>query len=349
MSTRAPPVPNQQTYHIITRDPEEHMRAIHFVYAGDPNGNSINSPFTITQNLFQELKSTGLHVHYYDWCHTGPLHPVGPDDIIIGHPNYPPNTATRRLFRSSATPHKFLIFPIHHGIPSINLPFSDLVARARHVFGIMGPYWYDTLEHSQLAAWKDKITRLDMAIDSTSYPYCKQKWNQRGHRVFTYIGCDRPEKGLKHLYEIFSRVPHTLHVYGNVDGANPLHKLPNVKLNGYTITSAKFGQDLCNMTDAFINTSISDANPTTLLEAGCWGLVVVCSPQSGYYGTTNPFLSLDIGNIQSCINQINYIQNADEHLLRSQSISQRTYIEVNLNWGYFRETIKHKLVELGAL
>lgn len=316
-------------------------RTIHLVYAGDPGPNHLHSPYNITHHLYHHFKDRGYTVHYYDWCHTGDLNPVAPNDLILGHPNYPANTPIQRLFTETSTPHKYLIFPIHHAIPEINQPFTTLVHAAKKVFGIMGPYWYDTLEQSALASWKPKITRLDMAIDTKTHPWVRHGFNPKGQRTFAYIGCDRPEKGTHNLYEIFRKVPYTLHVYGNFSDC-PLLTLPNVKYHGFIETSPAFAHGLCRLTDVFLNTSISDANPTTLLEAAAWGLVVACSKQSGYWPGA-PFWGLNLDDTPGIINLLQYVQTCDEQVLLDQAHHQRICIEDRYTWERFLNTITNNI------
>ena len=312
----------------------------HFVYAGDPGDTKISSPYTITQNLYKHLTAQGHKIHYYDWCHTGPLAPVGPKDIILAHPNYPTNTPTQRLFQEP-TPNKYLIFPIHHGDPSINAPFTPLVHQAKHVFGIMGQYWFDTLNDNTLPGWKPKITRLDMAINPNHYPASRQKFHPPGQRTFAHIGCDRPEKGTHILHDIFQGTQHQLHIYGNFNDS-PLLRLPNVKYHGYVQTTPEFGLELCNKTDVFLNTSTSDANPTTLLEATCWGLPVACTPQSGYW-PDQPFWGLNPNDLHGIHNLLKYIQEATNQTLWNQLEKQRQKINQSHTWNQFLTTITNKI------
>jgi glycosyltransferase involved in cell wall biosynthesis len=322
------------------------VKTIHFVYAGNPHIDHRNSPYTITRHLYQHLTTKYDQIHYYDWQHTGPIAPVNHHDTILAHPNYPPSTAARQLFRAAeqiGCTNRNLIFPLHHKMPEINRPFDDLVQSAKNVFSITGRYWYDTLGQSALAHWAPKITRLDMAIDTTLYPHVKHHWSPNHNRQFVYIGADRPEKNLDLLADIFSRCHYTLHTYGMI-GNTRLLNLPNVHHHGYADTHAQFARDLCAFADVFLNTSRSDANPTTLLEAAAWGLVVACTPQSGYYGETSPFWGLNLENVQDNINLLQYAQTCPEDALRSQAKIQRKRIETDHTWDKFVNTITDKLL-----
>jgi len=204
----------------------------------------------------------------------------------------------------------------------------------------MGPYWYDNLESSPFAHWKPKITRLDIAIDTVHFPHFKQTFNAPGSRVFAYIGSDVPEKGIKILHELFKRVRYTLHMYGNI--SNPIVNLPNVHYHGYTTITPQFCSDLCKTADIFVNTSISDANPTTCTEAGSLGLIVLCTPQSGYW-PNQPFWSLNPTNVEEMVEVLHNVQSMPNKQLIDQSLKQRQWVE-SCNWDKFCTTVSNKIL-----
>jgi glycosyltransferase involved in cell wall biosynthesis len=317
---------------------------IHFVYGGDPFVDHLNAPSSITHHLYKHFVQLGCDLVYYDWCHPGGYLPVGPTDVVLGHPNYDHNTIIQRLFRETTTPYKFLIHPLHHAMPEINIPFEPLVRQAKHVFSIMGPYWWDTLSQSRFASWQDKITPVDMAVDADRFPFVRESFPPPGQRQFCYIGNSRPEKGTDILAEVFRRSRYKLHCYGNLDGN--ICGLPNVVCHGYAHTIPQFGRDLCNTAVMMLNTSKSDANPTTLLETAAWGLVVACTKESGYHGASSPFWGLNKDDPDGIVQLLQYIQGVDEAVLWAQVRAQRKAIELNYTWTRFCETISSKLSTL---
>lgn len=308
---------------------------IHMVYAGDPHSGPDCAPFTITRRVYTALSALAP-VTYYDWCHCGPFDPVGPDDIVIGHPNYPDVTATRQLFKSRARA-KILIFPLHHGMPEINLPFDDVARQADAILSITGQYWYDTLESSPFAHWKGKMTRLDMAIDMAAFPHVKQSFSPQGQRQFFYIGADRPEKGLSNLERIFAGTGHQLHLYGHI-GDSPLTRMPNVHVHGWTETSPGFARDLATFADCYVHGGVSDANPTTLLESASWGFLAACTPQSGYW-PGRPFYGLNMGDIDGCRTLLNYVQSASESDLAGNQLGMRAAVARDHTWDIFTSKV----------
>ncbi len=314
-----------------------------FVYAGAPDTSSRCSPYTITRNLYNFFKAKDFEITYRDWCDTNPLPEIDPSSILIGHPCYPPNTPIRRLFDPAIKcKAKLLIFPFHHAIPEINWPFNDLVEKADAVLTITGPYWFDTMDKTVFAGWKKKMTRLDMAVDATQFPLVKTTFQAPGQRSYYYIGCDRPEKGVDQLCELFKRVPYQLHVYGNVDGANPIAKLPNVKLYGWADTNPDFASDLAAKADFFINISKSDAGATTITEANSHGFPVICNSQSGYWPDAKSghiCMGLNIADMDGCVHLLHHLQTVDESWLRHRSEMARETVLTNHTWEKFCNTV----------
>lgn len=313
---------------------------LHFVYAGMPNNVNPSAPWTITRHLYDTFVARGFdpdNIRYYDWCHTGHIDAVGPDDIVIGHPNYDPATPIRRMFEANCRA-KILIFPFHHKLEYVNWPFDDLVRKCDAYLAVTGQYWYDTIGSTRFAHWKDKIVRLDMAIDAARFPHVKKKFQPPGQRAFAYMGSDIPEKNLAFLHEMFARVPYRLHIYGMVDSHIPLCRLKNINLYGWASTVPEWATDLAAKADCFLSTSISDANPTTLLEAGCWGFQVACSPQSGYWPdqrSYNLFHGLNLEDVEGCVNFLHWLQSAPEGELLARSAATRETIVNKFNWDVF--------------
>lgn len=259
------------------------------------------------------------------------------NDIILGHPHPAPDTIIQHAFSSSVPcKHKALIFPIHHALPEINKFALPLLDQADQVFGIMGPYWKDTLSQSCFAPWEHKITSLDMAVDGIEYPYLKKKFNPPGQRGYFYIGSssDRPEKGcdiLEKTMAKLSRFPS-----GWIGGGRELSSIK--RMATYASLTPAFVASLANQFDFFINTSISDANPTTILEAMAWGFPVACTPGSGYHNVP-AITTLSSTDIQHNANILLDLQFAPEERLQEISREGRRLIETHYSWERFCSTV----------
>lgn len=319
---------------------------IHFVYAGSPEDPRIQSPYSITRNLYYYFKERA-EVQYYTWDSRSEVN-VASDDIFIGHPHYDTNTTVQRFFASGQKCRvRCTIHPLHTVRVQDNIPFDHISKQADGIFSICGPYWYDTIEQTAFAHWKPKITRVDMAVDSKIYPYLKNNFNEIGHRRLVYIGSSMPQKNLSFMCEVMKKLPTVqLHWYGG-DGETPLARLPNVKTVGWVVLDRILAQKIVNECDIFINTSISDANPTTLLESTAWGLIPACTPQSGYYNDPM-FTSLTLDSVDKTVQIITDLLHVPSEQLIQRSIASRKKIEEHYTWENFCSTIWNELQRLYA-
>lgn len=314
------------------------MPTIHFVYAGDPNGREICSPYTITQNVYKFLKQKtseiGWSLKYQNWTDVGPIN-HGPDDIIIGHPNYDPNTVIQATFKANRPcKAKFTIHPLHTKDVDANYPFNHLVEQADGMFAICGKYWYDTIENTKFKHWKPKITRLDMGIDTNHYPFMKEVFNEPHLRRLLYIGSATHYKNLPYMAEILKLIPDVqLYWFGGTNDS-PISKLKNVRVTGNVTLNAELGKHITNACDLMINVSHSDANPTTLLECASWGLPIACTPGSGYYGG-NPFFEIPENNAVKAAEYIINLLRGPSDVLYQASRNNRSTIEKEYNWSIF--------------
>lgn len=322
---------------------------IHLVYAFSPDDPAIQAPQSITHYLYYFLKQRA-EVLYYDWSSP---HVPGPDPgaIFIGHPHYDPNTIVQRVFRENVPfKAKCTIHPLHHGRPEDNLPFDGLARQADKIFSIMGPYWYDTLEQSPFAHWKPKIVRLDMAVDSTIFPYVKTQFNLVGHRRLVYMGSTMPQKNVGYLRQIMLALPTVqLHWYGG-SSDHPLARLPNVKTFGWMRLDQNVAKQIAANCDIFISTSISDANPTTILESAAWGLIPIATKESGYWPNAGPdqlrVAEIKLNDLNQSINNIKELLLAPSEQLMDRSLINRRLIESYYNWDRFCNVVWHELQKL---
>lgn len=306
---------------------------IHFVYAGTPDSGAIHAPLSITHNLYKFL-STKAETRYYVWNSHDDI-PLGPNDVLIGHPDYNPLTAVQKAF-SKPCRAKCLIFPFHHNRFGDNLPFDPLVRQATKVFSICGPFWYDTMGDSRFAHWKPKVTRLDMAVDANAFPYVKKEFNAR--RNLLYMGSSIPNKNLPFLVQVMKSMPDvTLHWYGG-DSKHPLARLRNVRTTGWVVLNKETAEEIARKCDIMVSVSDSDANPTTLLEAMSWGLVAACTPESGYYNDPL-FTRLYLNEVPRTVKALRALMALSDAELHYRSMAGRQEIVNKYTWDRFCTTV----------
>lgn len=293
----------------------------------------LRAPFSITVNLFSYLNERAKTL-LYDWEERR-IKGMNDGDIILGHPHPNPESIVRKAFDSDISFRaRVLIFPMHYGMESINQFALPLLEKADIVLGIMGEYWYKGLRDSMFSRWQDKIVPLDMAIDVYQYPHIKRTFNQPGSRGYLYIGNNRPEKGCGVLSQ-------TMAGMGDLPkgwiGEGP--DIPHMKrIAGWADLTPEFMSEIAGTYDIFVNTSVSDANPTTILEAMAWGFPVACTPQSGYVNVPS-ITSLSTTDIPGNVEALHRMQYADEESLEATVIENRNLVETRYTWDRFCTTV----------
>jgi glycosyltransferase involved in cell wall biosynthesis len=101
-----------------------------------------------------------------------------------------------------------------------------------------------------------------------------------GQRTFTYIGRDVAAKNLGYLSEIAQLVPDA-----TFDWIGPTRR-PRAGLRsvGPVDFATPEGRAVVADHDILITVGRADSNPTTVIEAMAWGLLPVCTAESGYRG-----------------------------------------------------------------
>lgn len=313
---------------------------IHFVYASTPDVEEIHSPHTITTNLYNFLR-TKSDVKYYEWSYRG-VADVGPDDIFIGHPNYDQNTVTHRTLMERQCRLKCMIHPFHTRLPEHNFPFDCLVDHVDKIFAICGPYWHDTIEQTKFARWKSKMIRLDMAVNADHFPFLRTSFNEIGSRELVYIGSTTPMKNLGFMTALMQKIPTTRLRWWGGHSEHPLSRLPNVKTVGWQKLTEDVAKNIVRLGDIFISTSVSDANPTTLLESMAWGLITACTKESGYW--KDPlFTELFLDDIDATVSTLQKVLNTPDEALMARAVQGREAIETKYTWNVFCNKIWQEL------
>lgn len=296
----------------------------------------LRAPYSITVNLARFLGEHAV-VRCYDWAERGVLD-LQDGDILLGHPHPDPETLVQRTIReASPAARKILILPIHHALtegPESNTFILPLLDAVDKVIAITGSYWYDTLGESIFAKWKDKFVRLDLAVDVRDYPRVKTRFNPPGQRGFVYIGSNREIKGTPVLSATFGHL--TGYRRGWVGPGDAIPQVPRIA--EYRDLTPSFISTLAEMYDVFVNTSISDPNPTTILESMAWGFPVACTPQSGYYNMPS-IIPLSTTDIEFNIRQLQHLQNATPDELQQLANTNRRLVEENYTWDRFVATV----------
>lgn len=317
------------------------MTPIHFIYAGSPDNGSLQSPYSITRNVHKFLLSKTDSLTYQNWDDPGGF--TGADNcLLIGHPNYSHITPIWKA-KQTGKPlkAKLLLWPFHHHFNE-NIVLDELAMWADRLLLICGPYWVDTIGNSVFAHWGSKVTRIDMAVEPLHFPRVKTSFNTP--RRLLYVGSDTAHKNLAYLVEIMKLIPKTQLVWIGGHSSHPLARLPNVKVEGWQELNIENAKRIANMADIFVNVSISDANPTTILETASWGFPAAVSKSSGYWPhPLHPddlrLHEIHLGNPGKAVKDIEQLLYAPDSYLTELSEHNSRVVSEKYNWDVFTQKI----------
>lgn len=295
---------------------------VHFIYA---KGLRTNAPHSITNELAPRLRELG-DVQVYDLAEMQTIRPAqGGGDILLGHPHPDPRSVFQASFVQPGWKKRVVICPFSHRLPELNGWMEALVDEADLFLAITGKYWFETVDASLFSHWKHKMRRLDLAVNPRWFPPIKKAWNPAGSRRFLYIGYTGPAKGTDYLCALAEANP-AIHFAWMGGGFMPSARIETLGPCDFNLPEAAA---LVGSFDFVISCGRSDANPATLLEALAWGLVPVCTPQSGYQG--EPWLvnipNEDVAGASAVLQRLNEASESelDERVARGRSELARHY------------------------
>jgi glycosyltransferase involved in cell wall biosynthesis len=301
------------------------MPKVHWVY---PSGPQIRTPFAIGRNVAAALRGRGHDVVQWDWDDDRAIDP-GPGDVLIGHSHFVPGTVFRRSARRPGWRRVLAVQPYAHGRLEWIAFLDRVLPRCDQFLAITGSHWFSRIGESDCAHWRPKMVRLDLAVDRRDFPRTKGAFNPPGRRRFLYIGGAAPPKNLPYLSAIARRCAPTEFAW--IGGDRPL---AGVSALGYADFATAGGRALAAQYDFMITVGDSDANPTTLLEAASWGLIPVCTPQSGYDDEPG-FVNVPLGDLEGAARVVASLQQwPPERLERLRAENERR-LATHYTWERF--------------
>lgn len=333
------------------------MKTVHFVYVLPPSGgligkvfrrvfhremsrmgsvaafkwpNPLRAPQSITFFVGQSLE-TRYKVKLYDLRENLTIFPAS-GDILLGHLWTDRNTVIWNSINDSRFSKKILMQPYNNNESQLGwvrdgLKFCD------GLIAIGGDYWVDNFSESPLKNFGEKISHLNMAVDASSYPIVKNKFNPPNKRRFLYIGRQGrfgDEKGIGLLEELAKRIPNFQGGY--ICGGAEIKGWK--KISEPTTLTPELMKVIASNYDVFINMSRADAQATTILEAMSWGFPVACTNQSGY-SREKSFFYLSLEDMNHNVDVINKIQNLSDDEIKSISVKNRSVVEGKYSWDVF--------------
>jgi glycosyltransferase involved in cell wall biosynthesis len=298
------------------------MPTIHLIY---PHGPAISCPQAIGRNLAQALASLGTVV-----CHDidgdADLHPQ-PGDILIGHPGSCPWHLFNRSVRKPGWARRIGIQPYCPGDPRLQAYSDHVLPHCDRFLAICGDFWFRRTPHTLFRHWGPKLVHLDLAVDRRDFPLLKSAFNPPGRRRFLYIGHSAWYKNPAYLCTLARAHPeHAIAWAGRMRGR---YRGPE-RLGSLDFSTAA-GRELVRGFDFMLTVGSADANPTTILEAMAWGLVPVCTRESGY-ADQDGIVNLPIDDLPGAAAVLSRLQHAPEdELQRLQQVNLRR-LDEHFNW-----------------
>lgn len=303
----------------------------------------IRAPHSISYHLLHEFKKYG-GVKFYSLYENTTCN-LKDDDILIGvpaqnHSKVPwekPDYNTVFIKTLQKYPdHKNLYILIPYSNESHYLRWADEIieryGKNLNLALLSGKIWFDNWDKSP---WKNypvkRKIRIDMGIDTSSYPVVKKKFNPKGKRGFLYVGSASWYKNTAQLEKIAELMPNFN--FGYV-GGGPIKGWE--KIVDFADLNEEFMSKIAEKYDFFVNVS-RDAQVTTVLEQMCFGLVVACTPESGY--TCPTLIPLSTEDTLRNVQVLTDLQNMDETRLLEIAKQNREYVETHHSWEQFCNTV----------
>ena len=304
---------------------------VHLVY---PHGPGPAAPNVIGRRLHEHL-SEHVDVRLHDWDRLGVVDPAA-GDVLLGHPHPVPGTLFRRSFGRPGWARRIVLSPYNGDLRQVAF-LDPFVRRADHYIAITGPWWAREVAHGPLAHWAPVMTPVDLALDRADFPQVKIGFAPPGHRRVLYVGHSGWQKNVGFLSRIALARPGWQ--FGWMGRGEP-GAIPGFRAHGVLDTTSDAARRLVASYDIFLTVGAADANPMTVLEAMSWGLVPVCTPQSGYVDEPG-VVNVPLDDLQGALAVLDRLQGAaDRELIALQSHNARRLAE-----HYTWERFGHRVLE----
>ncbi len=220
-----------------------------------------------------------------------------------------------------------MLAPFSPGDPR-QFGFADRVLERCDLFlAITGPHWMSCAGASDAAHWLPKIVHVDLAVDRKDFPVVKHRFAPAGQRSFVYIGNTAWYKNPTYLEEIASRLPSTR--FGWIGRGE--RSIRGFDALGSQDFSTQVGRELVAGFDFLLTVGSADANPTTIIEAMAWGLIPVCTPESGYSGIPS-IPNVPLGDADSAVAILRRLDNMPERELDEMRAANWALLDHHFKW-----------------
>jgi glycosyltransferase involved in cell wall biosynthesis len=301
---------------------------VHLVY---PHGPRLSYPDAIGRHLADRL-GTRYEVVLHDWDAPTAIAPE-PGDVLLGHPHPAPWTVFRRSAARTGWHRVIDLAPYHHG-DRVQVAFHDRVLPLCDLFlAITGDYWFGGIAQSPFAHWLPKMVHVDLAIDRTEFPPLDRRFAAPGERRFVFIGRSSWTKNIMYLEQIAAAAP-DLEIGWIGDGP----AIAGVSSFGRLDFAGADTRRLLERFDFMLTVGRADANPATILEAMAWGLVPVCTPQSGYSARSG-IVNVPVDDVDGAVAVLRKLETVPTERLEEMREANFAALDDHFNWDRFTRQV----------
>jgi glycosyltransferase involved in cell wall biosynthesis len=269
-------------------------------------------------------------VIYHDIQEPGCIKP-GNKDVLLGHA-WPTMSLFRRSCQQPGWNRIILMQPYCHGDDQ-DAFVERFIYRCDLFLAITGIYWFKDIQNSKFRHWLPKMRHLDLAIDHRDFPVIKDSFNPPGKRKFVYIGSNANYKNIPYLSNIAKELPETEFAWIGVKEG-----IPGVKPLGRMDFAAQEAKDCLSQYDFMLTVGKADGNPTTILEAMAWGLIPVCTAQSGYEGFPG-IPNIPLNRPEEAATLLRELQFMQEEKLLAMQQDNWNALNTHFNWERFTRDV----------
>lgn len=301
---------------------------VHFVY---PHGPGISCPDAIGRNVAMCLR-TRYDVRQYNWDDGGCIRP-NPGDVLLGHPHPARRTIFRQSIRQRGWERVIVFCPFNHDLTQVGF-LDPIIRRCDLYLAITGTYWF---EHPApfLTHWWPRMVHVDLAVDRSDHPRLKHTFAPPGKRRFVYIGNRSKPKNIDYLAQIARAMPEFEFAW--IGSSNETPGLERLGPLDFRTDAAK---EILARYDFMLTVGRADANPATVLESMAWGLIPVCTPQSGYIGLAGvPNVPLD--DVDGAVAVLKALQDQPTERLQQLQAHNAEALECHFNW----DRVAHQVID----
>jgi len=277
--------------------------------------------------------SNHYRVVHYEWDSAQVARP-GPDDVLLGHPHPAPWTVFRRSAKQQGWKRVIILSPYCHGDLAQVAFLDPIVPRCDLYLAITGNHWYSSAGHSAFSHWFPKMVHVDLAVDRADFPVLKKRFKEPGRRSFLYIGHTAWYKNTAYLSEIARLMPDT--EIGWIGSG--VRDIPGLTALGRHDFSGPGAKHVISQYDFMLTVGRADANPATILESMAWGLIPVCTVQSGYVGYPGiPNIPLD--DAPQAVEILKGLQFLPQERLNEMQQANWDALDTHFNWNRFANQV----------